>query len=71
MRAFEHVIGGIANHLRGVDVIIMVQQACLVPAHIAGRKIFMVYPLTAQHGTIGGKEIGRRHAYRANARKWR
>ena len=61
MRAFEHMVGCIANNLRGLYLVIMVEQACLVPACPARRKVAVVRPFAAQHGAIGGKEIRRRH----------
>lgn len=61
MRAFEHMVGAIANHLRGVDLVKMVQQAGLITARATGGQIAVVGPFAAQHGAIAGKEIRRRN----------
>ena len=61
MRAFKHLVGGIANHLCGVDLIIMVQHACVITPRAARHKVAVVRPLAAQHWAIARKEIRSRY----------
>ena len=57
MRAFKHMVGGIADHASGVDLVKMVQQAGVVAAGAAHCQCRMIGPLAAQNRAVFGKEI--------------
>ncbi len=61
VRAFKHMVCRVADHGRGVDLVIMVEQARFIAAFIAHCNVGKISPFSAQNRAIGGEEISGGH----------